>query len=199
MSLSRTQLGTDPVRALNGWILDAEEAGLGAEPVFNLATVDDTGAPDARLVVVRTSDERGMTFYNDTRSPKGRHLSTEPRAALVAYWSTLARQVRVRGKVEIAPAAESETAFSSRERRSQIGYWSNEQSAIVTDRASLEHQLDETVERFEGQVVPRPAHWAVYRLRPKYIEFWQSGDRRLHDRIAYTLIDGTWQAERLQP
>lgn len=199
MRLSRTQLGTDPMRALNGWILDARESGLGDEPVFTLATVDAAGAPDARLVVVRTSDVHGLTFYTDTRSPKGRHLSTEPRAALVAYWSTFARQVRLRGKASIAPESESGGAFSTRGRRSQIGYWSNEQSAIVADRASLERQLDETIERFEGEEVPRPAHWVVYRLRPEYIEFWQSGDRRLHDRIAYTLVDGTWHAERLQP
>lgn len=199
MRLSRTQLGADPIRTLNAWIRDAREAGLGDEPVFTLATVTGTGAPDARLVVVRTSDERGLTFYNDTRSPKGRQLAFEPRAAMVTYWSEFARQVRVRGKVDIASAVESDIAFATRQQRSQIGYWSNEQSAVIADRAALEQQLDETIAQFEGQEIPRPEHWVMYRFQPEYIEFWQSGARHLHDRIAYTLNDGGWRAERLQP
>lgn len=199
MRLSRAQLGIDPVRALNSWIDDARETSTGGELAFTLATVDETGAPDARLVVVRTNDERGLTFYNDTRSPKGHHLVAEPRAALVAYWAAPARQVRVRGKVHILPAAESDAAFSTRPRRSQIGYWSSEQSEMIADRAALERRLDEVIVRFEGQEVPRPEHWVVYRLRPEYIEFWQSGERHLHDRIAYTLVDERWHAERLQP
>lgn len=199
MSLSRAQLGTDPRLALNAWIDDARAAGLGEEPVFTLATVDEAGAPDARLIVIRTSDERGLTFYNDIRSPKGHQLADQPRAALVAYWPVLARQVRIRGKVDILPAAESDAAFSTRPRRSKIGYWSNEQSAQIADRAALEEQLDQVITRFGDQDVPRPEHWAVYRLRPEYIEFWQSGERHLHDRIAYTLVDERWSAERLQP
>lgn len=199
MNLSRAKLGTDPRLALNVWIDEARAAGLGEEPVCTLATIDETGAPDARLITIRTSDERGLTFYNDIRSPKGRQVAAQPRAALVAYWSVLARQVRIRGKVDILTAAESDAAFSMRPRRSQIGYWSNEQSAQIADRAALEEQLDQAIARFGDQNIPRPEHWAVHCLRPEYIEFWQSGERHLHDRIAYTLIDERWSAERLQP
>lgn len=199
MSLSRAKLGIDPRLALNTWIDDGREAGSAEEPVFILATADEDGAPDARVIVIRTSDERGLTFYNDIRSPKGRQLAAQPRATLVAYWPELARQVRIRGQVDVLSAAESDAAFSTRPRRSQIGYWSNEQSAQIADRAALEEKLDQVIARFEDQEVPRPEHWAVYRFRPEYIEFWQSGERHLHDRIAYTLVDEMWSAERLQP
>jgi len=199
MKLTKGQLGTDPVRALNHWIDEAVSAGGDEAMTFTLATVDDTGAPDARVVIIRTSDDDGLTFYSDTRSAKGAQLSAEPRAALVRYWPALKRQVRVRGKVEVLPSSDIDAAFVSRERRSQLGYWSNEQSAAIADRAALERQLDEVIARFEGQDVPRPEHWVVYRIRPEYIEFWQSGERHLHDRIAFTLRDGSWQSERLQP
>lgn len=199
LTLSREHLGNDPLRMLNAWLDDARAAQPGEELTFTLATVDDTGAPDARLVVIRTSDERGLTFYNDTRSPKGRQLASEPRAALVAYWPALSRQVRVRGEVSVLSSADSDAAFSTRERRSQLGYWSNEQSVAIADRAALERQLDDTIARFEGRQIPRPAHWAVYRLVPESIEFWQRGERHLHDRIACSLVDGAWHAERLQP
>jgi pyridoxamine 5'-phosphate oxidase len=199
MMLTREQLGDDPLHALTAWLADARAAQPGHELTFTLATVDETGAPDARLVVIRASDERGLTFYNDTRSPKGRQLAAEPRAALVAYWPALSRQVRVRGTVSVLSAEENDAAFSTRERRSRIGYWSNEQSVAIADRAALDRQLDDTIARFDGQDVPRPEHWAVYRLAPESIEFWQSGERHLHDRICYTLMGGAWRAERLQP
>lgn len=200
MTLTREQLGLDPLRALRAWLDEARERGLGEELVVTLATVDETGAPDARIVVVRTADERGLTYYADTRSPKGRHVARDPRATIVVYWPELARQVRIRGEVVIASAAESDAAFASRERRSQIGYWTSEQSAPIADRAALVSRQDTVAARFETEELTRPEHWVVYRLRPHYVEFWQSGERHLHDRIAYTRAnDDVWYAERLQP
>lgn len=199
MKLSRQSLDTDPVQTLAAWISDARRAGLGDEPVFTLATVGEDGAPDARVVVVRSHGEHGLTFYSDTQSPKGRHLEAEPRAALVAHWPQLQRQVRVRGQVHILSAAESDAAFASRPEQSKIGYWSNEQSHPIDDRASLERQLDTTIAEFAGRAIPRPEHWVVYRLEPDILEFWQSGERHLHDRISYTRTGGEWQAKRLQP
>lgn len=200
MTLSREDLGPDPLRALRRWFDEARQAGLGEEFAVTLATVDETGAPDARPVVVRTLDDDGLTYYADTRSPKGRHVARDPRATVSHVWPQLSRHVRVKGRVEIAPEAEADAAFASRERRSQIGYWANAQSRPIADRAALEAQQDAVVARFETEALTRPPHWVVYRLRPTYVEFWQSGERHLHDRIAYTRADdGAWRAERLQP
>lgn len=199
MALSRTELGPDPIAALEHWIDDARNAQLGDEPVVTLATTDLNGAPDARLVVVRNVSKDGLTFYNDSRSPTGRQLAAEPRAAMVAFWEPLERQVRVRGTVNILAPTASDTAFHSRERRSQIGYWANEQSVPIRDRAALEKNLDDVKSRFEDKTLVRPEYWSVYSLHPESIEFWQSGDRHLHDRIVYRLVSGKWHFERLQP
>lgn len=118
---------------------------------------------------------------------------------MAAWWAALGRQVRLRGVVTILPPDESDAAFHSRERRSQIGYWVNEQSAPIRDRAGLEEKLDEVTRDFDGKELTRPEHWVVYSLRPDSIEFWQSGERHLHDRLKYQLIDEEWRVERLQP
>lgn len=199
MALSKEELGPDPVVALQRWATEARDARLGDEPVVTLATVDQAGAPDARLVVIRSIDEDGLTFYNDTRSPKGRQLAANPRAAMVAYWEALGRQVRLRGAVTILSPSASDAAFRSRERRSQLGYWANEQSAPIPDRAALEDRLDEVTRRFDTQNLTRPEHWVVYALHPESIEFWQAGARHLHDRLRYRLIGESWHVERLQP
>lgn len=199
MTLSRSELGPDPIAALRQWVADARDSRLGDEPVVTLATIDHMGAPDARLVVVRSIGQEGITFYNDARSPKGRQLAKEPRAAMVAYWEALGRQVRVRGNVTILAPGVSDVAFHSRERRSQIGYWVNEQSAPIRDRAALEKNLDDGTRKLNDKELTRPDYWVVYSLRPEFIEFWQAGDRHLHDRIKYTLVNEDWHAERLQP
>lgn len=199
MKLSKDELGQDPIAALNRWIADARKQGLGDEPVFTLATVDEAGAPDARPVVIRTHDEEGMTFLGDNRSPKGLQLSTQPRATLVAYWPELSRHVRVKGTVDVLTDSECDEAFASRPRRSQLGYWTNEQSTEIEDRAALEKKLDAVMTHFEDQEIPRPEYWVVYRLRPDAIEFWQSGERHLHDRIVFNLMNERWIPRRLQP
>lgn len=199
MTLSRKDLGPNPIAALQHWVADARDAGLGDEPVFTLATVDSTGAPDARLVVVRNINEDGLTFYNDSRSPKGQQMAAEPRAAMVAFWPDLGRQARVRGSVTILPPSVSDAAFHSRERRSQIGYLVNEQSRTISDREQLERNLDNAMDELRDKELTRPDHWVVYSLRPEAIEFWQRGERHLHDRIRYTLKGTQWHAERLQP
>lgn len=199
MKLSRTQVGTDPVRALQAWSADAQAQAVGGCDEYTLATADAMGAPDARVVVIRSIAEDGLTFYSDTRSRKAEQLRDQSRAALVGFWPELSRQVRLRGSVEIAPSHISDRAYESRARRSQIGYWSNVQSAPIEGRAALERQLDETLARFGDRRPPRPVHWVVYRFIPDFIEFWQAGERHLHDRIGYTRITDGWEAQRFQP
>lgn len=197
--LSEDSVAHSPLEELTAWLDDARRKGVAEHLDVALATVDEQGHPDARVVVVRDIDERGLTFLSDNRSRKGRQLASQPRAAMSAYWPALRRHVRVRGTVALLPAAVSDEVFRSRPRRSQIGYWANRQSEPIADRAALEDQLHATRRRFEDVDLEGPDHWQVYTLQPDFVEFWQSGAMHLHDRIAYTRVGAGWTIERLQP
>lgn len=197
--LSENAVADSPVAQLRSWVEDARQAGAADLLEVVLATVDANGDADARVVIVREIGERGLTFYSDTRSRKGVQLRAGGRGAMVAYWPALSRQVRLRGEVELLPDGEIDAAFAARPRRSQLGYWANHQSRPVADRAALVAQLADTERRFEGREIPRPEHFAVWALRPDFVEFWQSGEQYLHDRVAYSRAGDGWEIERLQP
>lgn len=201
MSLTAATLGDDPLAALRGWLEDARLAGAPLQHTFVLATVDETGAPDARVVVVRDCADGALTFHADTGSAKGRQLAAEPRATLAGHWPELGRQVRARGTVRTVSAAEADAVFAERDRQWQIGQWATETSMPIEDRDALEARLDAAGARFEGVTPPRPPTWTVYRLEPTEIEFWQAGERHLHDRILYrrTPLAPHWHPHRLQP
>ncbi|WP_127127316.1 pyridoxal 5'-phosphate synthase [Georgenia sp. SYP-B2076] len=197
--LSKNSVAADPLVQLVDWLAEARRARVTDALEVTLATVDERGDADARVVVVREIGDHGLTFYSDTRSRKGVQLATGGRAAMVAYWPGMSRQVRLRGEVMVLPAAVSEAAFASRARGARIGYWANHQSQPIADRGALVAQLEAAVHRFEGRDVPRPDHFVVWALRPDFVEFWQRGDLHLHDRVAYTRVADRWQTERLQP
>jgi len=167
---------------------------------MTLATADQEGRPSARTVLLKGLDERGFIFFTNYNSRKGHELEENPEAALVFYWPEQERQVCVAGRVSKVPTAESEAYFGTRPRGSQVGAWASDQSAVVQDRAELEHKWDEIEKRYPGKDVPCPAHWGGYVLRPTRIEFWQGRPNRLHDRFRYTRQpDGSWLIERLCP
>jgi len=189
----------DPIEGLQQWIDDAVAAALPEPTAVVLATVDDDGHPDARVLLLRGLDERGLAFYTNYRSAKGRQLDAHPVASIVAHWQPLERQVRVRGSVERLPEAESDIYFASRPRGSRIGAWASEQSQSVADRAGLERQVAAVEARFDGQDVPRPPDWGGYLLRPVSIEFWQGRPSRLRSEVRYERTAEGWQTHRLQP
>ena len=167
---------------------------------MTLATVDRTGHPSARVVLLKGIDARGFVFYTNYNSRKGQELAGNPEAALVFYWADLERQVTVAGTVEQLPAAESDAYFKSRPRGSQIAAWASNQSQSVADRNTLEQNWQQFERRYAGPEVPRPPHWGGYVLAPRRVEFWQGRPNRLHDRFCYSRRqDGTWSLERLSP
>jgi pyridoxamine 5'-phosphate oxidase len=179
------------------------EAALKAEPndanAMTLATVDDEGLPDARMVLLKGVDEAGFTFFTNFESAKGRELLAHPKAALVFHWKSLRRQVRIRGDVAPVTEAEADAYFASRARSSQIGAWASDQSRELPDRLALERRIAETGLKFGFGPVPRPPHWSGFRLAPRSLEFWRDRPFRLHERLAFDRVDAGWTVRRLYP
>lgn len=189
----------DPVALFESWLAQAVEGELNDPHAMALATVDAQGLPDVRMVLLKGIDERGFVFYTNAESAKGEQLRGQSKAALCFHWKSQRRQVRVRGDVEVVSTAESDAYFASRARRSRIGAWASDQSRPVADRDVLMSKTAEFEARYEGEDVPRPAHWYGWRVKPEYIEFWQDGAFRLHDRIVFEPKGEDWSKTRLYP
>jgi pyridoxamine 5'-phosphate oxidase len=164
-----------------------------------LATADASGAPSVRMVLLKAVDAAGFVFFTNYESRKAGELSVNPRAALCFYWPTVGAQVRVEGGVQRVTAAESEEYFATRPRESQLGAWASRQSRPLASPAALREEFERTSARFAGEPVPRPPVWGGYRVLPARIEFWHSGEHRLHDRTLYTREGDAWKLERLFP
>ncbi len=196
-------LGDDPLEACSRWLDEAYASSNMAFPnAVCLSTVGEDGWPQARIVLVKTVDARGLVFFTNYRSTKAQALAHAPRAALTFYWPDLHRQLRVTGWVDEVSPGESDTYFGTRPRSSQIGAWASDQSQALDSRKLLEQRYREFEARFEGGDVPRPTHWGGYLLRPTEIEFWQARGDRLHDRFLFRrsgVNDEEWTVQRINP
>lgn len=222
--LDRADLDADPLRQFERWFDEAARAraaggrlrrfGIGLYKSFaglfggpnlevnamQLATVDADGKPSVRTVLLKGVDARGLIFYTNYESRKGRDLAGNANAALVCYWPDLERQVCVAGRASRLPRAESEAYFHSRPRGSQIAAAASHQSRPVASRKELENRARELERRFANAAVPAPGDWGGYVLAPERIEFWQGRASRLHDRFEFTRAPGGgWRADRLSP
>lgn len=191
-------LHADPIAQLQAW-LDEARTVVPEPATMTLATADERGRPSARVVLLRGLDERGLAFFTNRESRKGRELGANPRAAAVLHWWELGRQVRVEGPVEEASLDESRAYWESRPRGSRIAAWASPQSRPLRDRSELDARVAEASARFGAGEVPLPGHWGGYRIVPDAVEFWTHRDDRLHDRVLYRRAGASWTRERLAP
>ena len=191
----------DPFALFAGWFAEAKAAEPNDPDAMALATVDATGLPDVRMVLLKAADERGFVFYTNEQSVKGGELTSNPKAALVLHWKSIRRQIRVRGAVERVSEAEADCYFASRSRDSRIAASASEQSRPLDSRKTFEARVADLQKKYEGKDVPRPAHWGGYRIVPEEIEFWQDRPHRMHDRVRFSRehVSGAWKRTRLYP
>ena len=197
--LGADQLNTDPFVLFKQWFEEAKETEINDPDAIALASVDKTGMPSVRMVLLKEILPEGFVFYTNYTSRKSGELLATGKAAFVLHWKSLRRQIRVTGLVEQVPADQSDAYFQTRSRGSRIGAWASQQSQPLNSRA----ELAEAVSRIEDTYadgVPRPPHWGGFLIRPAEIEFWADGEFRLHDRFRFTQdSDGAWVSQRLYP
>jgi pyridoxamine 5'-phosphate oxidase len=187
---------TDPLATFHEWFEEARAAGVEFPEVMTLATADPEGRPSARMLLLKSADERGFTFFTGYESRKGRDLAENPRAALVFYWRPLGRQVRVEGPVRRLSREESDAYWSTRPVRSRAAAAASRQSEPIVSREELEAEFERQLALGEPA---RPERWGGYVLEPESIELWQHRDDRLHDRIRFTRAREGWREELLSP
>jgi pyridoxamine 5'-phosphate oxidase len=187
-----------PLQQFDQWLQEAISAAIPEPNAMTLATVGADGRPSSRVVLIKGYDERGLTWYTNYQSRKGRELAANPFAALQFHWVELERVVRIEGRVEKLSDAESDAYYATRPLDSRIGAWASPQSEVIASRTVLVTQAAKYAARYALHP-PRPAHWGGYRLVPDRWEFWQGRKSRLHDRLRYRLDGGQWVRERLAP
>jgi pyridoxamine 5'-phosphate oxidase len=201
LTFSDPAAAMEPFTPFDAWMSDAKQQETRDPDAVALATVDESGLPNARMVLLKGWSPAGFVFYTNRESAKGRELDAQRKAALVIYWKSLSRQVRMRGPVEPVSEAESDAYFGSRPRGAQIGAWASQQSRKLASRSELESAVAHVEEKYGKAEVPRPPHWIGYRLVPLVVEFWAEQPYRLHDRIEFSRanVNAPWSQRRLYP
>ncbi|MBX4927635.1 pyridoxamine 5'-phosphate oxidase [Rhizobium binae] len=191
----------EPFKLFAEWLKEAEASEPNDPNAVALATVDEDGLPNVRMVLLKGFDDDGFVFYTNFESQKGREILGQKKAAMCFHWKSLRRQVRLRGPVEIVSDAEADAYFKTRARGSRIGAWASKQSRPLESRFALEKAVAEYTARYALGDIPRPAHWSGFRIRPTSIEFWKDQAFRLHDRIEFRRPSpvGAWEKVRMYP
>ena len=191
----------EPLRLFAAWFEEATRSEPRDPTAMTLATVDEDGLPNARMVLMKGFDERGFVFYTNIDSQKGLELDRSRKGALLFHWKSLNRQVRLRGPVERVDETEANAYFATRPRLAQVGAWASKQSAPLESRHAFEKAIALYTAKFAVGTIPRPPNWTGYRLQPLLIEFWQDRPFRLHDRVEFRRAEpeAPWRKTRLYP
>jgi len=197
--LDEASVASDPVVQFRTWFEEAQHADLIEPNAMTLSTVDSSGHPDVRTVLLKAYDARGFVFYTNYHSRKALHIEENPAVALLFPWLPLERQVKLLGTAEKISPADSLKYFLSRPHGSRLGAWVSDQSSVISGRKVLEMKLAEMKRKFADGHIPLPDHWGGFRVKPHLLEFWQGRANRLHDRIQYERIGTEWTISRLAP
>lgn len=197
-SLDESEAGSAPLALFQRWFDEAVAGDVPEPTAMTLATVGPDGRPSTRVVLLKSVDERGLVFFTNYHSRKGRELAANPLAAVQFHWVVQERVVRVEGSVEMTSAEESDAYFATRPLDSRIGAWASPQSEVIANRGVLLANAAKASATY-GLNPPRPPYWGGYLLVPDSWEFWQGRRSRLHDRVRFRLADGRWLKERLAP
>jgi pyridoxamine 5'-phosphate oxidase len=198
--LDRADLHENPIEQFDIWMKQTIAAQIPDANAMTIATVDATGQPSQRIVLLKQVDDRGFVFYTNLGSRKAQDLKQNPKISLHFPWHFLERQVKVCGVAEQLSSAEALKYFVTRPRDSQLGAWASQQSRPISSRALLMQQFESMKNKFAKGQIPLPDFWGGFRVKPHQVEFWQGGAHRLHDRFQYNLQkDNSWMIERLEP
>lgn len=199
-TLDIADTASEPITQFARWFDEALNAGLKEPNAFTLATINTSGRPRARVVLLKEFNPQGFVFYTNYLSAKAEDLQAHPFAAMNFFWQDLERQVRIEGTIEKVSVETSREYFQSRPKGSQIGAWASPQSQVISSREVLEKEMEKLSAQYSHEdVLPLPPHWGGYLIRPDLVEFWQGRQSRLHDRVRYRLVGGEWEKERLAP
>ena len=192
---------SEPYTLFGAWLRDAEASEINDPNAVAVATVDENGLPNVRMVLLKDFDTRGFVFYTNFESQKGQEILGQKKAAMCFHWKSLRRQVRLRGEVEVVSDEEADTYFRSRPLGSRVGAWASKQSRPLEGRFALEKAVAEYTARYALGDIPRPPYWSGFRIKPVSIEFWHDRKFRLHDRIEFRreTVDAAWTKVRMYP
>lgn len=199
LSLNEDSMASDPIDQFVMWFEEGVNHEITDPTAMVLATVDEQGRPDSRVVLLKGIEQGNFLFYTNYQSTKAVQIQTNPYAALNFYWPQMVRQIRIRGKIQKTSIEQSDNYFSSRPTKSQLSAIISPQSQEISSRAFLEQKLDDLEQQSEHNPLSRPQHWGGYQVIPYEIEFWQGRDNRLHDRILYFKQNKSWLYRRLAP
>jgi pyridoxamine 5'-phosphate oxidase len=198
--LTEKDVSRSPWKQFQIWLMQAIDANVLDPNAMTIATASSNGTVDARIVLLRDFDTKGLTFFTNYNSIKGREIRQNKKVCINFYWPELQRQIRIRGLIEKVSSTVSDRYFASRPRDSQLAAWASHQSEKLLDRDELENRYVAYKAEFKSGKVPRPSHWGGYRVKPIYFEFWQGRENRLHDRIIFQKSNsGKWVIMRLNP
>ena len=198
-SLSKEEVDENPISQFKKWMNEAISFKITEPNAMTLATATPDGVPSARVLLLKSFDNKGFVFYTNYESRKAKELAKNPHACIVFDWHIMERQIIIEGVVKKVSAEESDKYFNSRPEDSQLGAWISPQSTFIDDREELENRRVKIESMFKDKLITRPPNWGGYILKPRTIEFWQGRESRLHDRIIYINVDKEWIVRRLAP